>query len=128
VSEGRKRADIRFTNMATSGFFHWIKQFGSCAHIFIECKNYSSDISNPELDQLLGRLSPKTAFFGIIVCRTLEDRPLLVKRCRDAWGRNQGLIVVLDDVDLGAVVKARTANPEGLDYMCLHDRVSEVIT
>jgi hypothetical protein len=58
INEGRKRIDICFDNVAVSGFFHDLKVAHQikCPVVFMECKNYSSDPGNPELDQLQGRL------------------------------------------------------------------------
>jgi len=57
IHTGRKRVDIVFTNAAQDGFFHRMHTSAETrsSHIFIECKNYSYDVGNPELDQLGGR-------------------------------------------------------------------------
>ena len=57
INDGRKRIDICFTNVSEYGFFTYISEKANvpCPFLFIECKNYSSDINNPELDQLTGR-------------------------------------------------------------------------
>ena len=39
----------------------------------VECKNYSRDLKNPELEQLSGRFSPRRGQVGIAACRTIED-------------------------------------------------------
>jgi arsenate reductase-like glutaredoxin family protein len=57
ILRGRKRIDILTDNTATYGR---LAQFSghpgiSSTIVPIECKNYSSDIANPELDQLIGR-------------------------------------------------------------------------
>lgn len=55
IHEGRKRIDILYTNTERKGSFFSdlaaIKQIPS-AYIMVECKNYSSEIKNPELDQM----------------------------------------------------------------------------
>lgn len=61
LNDGRKRVDIVFTNIAKSGFFHWLGDHFAAPHIFVECKNYEGDPGNPELDQLGGRFSPRRA-------------------------------------------------------------------
>ena len=52
IHEGRKRIDITFTNVDTVRFFHWVGNHHSASHIFVECKNYTGDPANPELDQI----------------------------------------------------------------------------
>ena len=49
IHAGRKRIDITYTNMASEGFFRWVSIHYPAARIVIECKNYASDIANPEL-------------------------------------------------------------------------------
>ena len=82
INEGRKRVDIVFNNGATEGFFFDLRTAHQmhCPYVFFECKNYSSDLKNPEFDQLLGRFSDKRGSVGILVCRTSQDRDLLLKR------------------------------------------------
>ena len=109
VDEGRKRIDIVFNNGAVSGFFsdlnilHRIR----CPYIFVECKNYSTDPKNPELDQLIGRFHDNRGRFGILVCRTVVDKPLMQMRCKDIAGSGSGYVLVLDDDDIKELLKLR---------------------
>ena len=61
IHQGRKVIDIKFTNAAREGFFFGARlNLGTRAiNVFIECKNYSHDPTNPELDQLAGRFAPQ---------------------------------------------------------------------
>jgi hypothetical protein len=54
IHEGRKRIDIVMENSAKDGIFHRLHDIRklSCAFVPIECKNYTTDVANPELDQL----------------------------------------------------------------------------
>jgi hypothetical protein len=99
IHEGRKRIDILSENAATEGAFHRLHDVRSvpCNWIPIECKNYSSDIANPELDQMIGRFSVRLGRAGIIMCRQFVNRPLFVQRCRDAYNDQQVVIVCVDD-------------------------------
>ncbi|GGE22480.1 hypothetical protein GCM10011529_31330 [Polymorphobacter glacialis] len=108
--DGRKRVDITYTNMGMSGFFHWLSKHYSCAKVFVECKNYGNEVSNPELDQLSGRFSPSRGQVGIIVCRQFHDKKLFLERCRDTAKDNRGYIIVLDDDDLKELVFSRRAD------------------
>src|SRR5437899_464049 len=59
IHEGRKRIDILMSNGAHEGVFHHIpnaRRF-PCAYVPFECKNYTTEDGNPELDQLAGRFS-----------------------------------------------------------------------
>jgi hypothetical protein len=110
IHEGRKRIDITFTNTASCGFFHWLALHCSAPQVFVECKNYGKEIGNPELDQLAGRFSPSRGQFGLLVCRSFEDKDLFLQRCRDTAVDNRGFIVPLDDEDLRQIVKSRKSD------------------
>jgi len=107
IHEGRKRIDIRYTNMGIAGFFSWVSKHYPAPHVWIECKNYSKKVANPELDQLAGRFSPSRGRIGILVCRSYDDKAKFLKRCRDTAKDDRGWIIPLDDEDLKAFVEAR---------------------
>jgi hypothetical protein len=106
IHAGRKRIDITYTNVAEDDFFAWLRHQCPAAYIFTECKNYSADPENPELDQLAGRFSPRRGRFGLLVARKITDKALFTKRCRDTADDDRGFIIALDDDDLTALVKA----------------------
>jgi len=110
INEGRKRIDISFDNGAPSGGFFYRLQhvFGiPCPYIFVECKNYTRDIHNPELDQMIGRFSPNRGKFGIIVCRSIEDEGAFMQRCSDSYTDQHGLVVPLTDRDIVDILRQR---------------------
>jgi len=111
IHHGRKRIDITFTNVATHGFFHWIAQHYPAAHIFVECKNYTGDPANPELDQLSSRFSPSRGKVGLLVTRNFDDKELFITRCRDTSNDDRGFVIPLDDDDL-AILVAERQNPK----------------
>lgn len=102
IHDGRKRVDIVYTNAANEGFFAHRRDAANTAAtvVVVECKNYSSDIGNAELDQLAGRFDDNRGRFGIIACRNVEDEQLLLRRCRDIAVRGLGFVICLTDADL----------------------------
>jgi len=99
IHEGRKRIDIVMENGASAGALwrlHYKKDL-PCAFVPIECKNYQTDVANPELDQLAGRFSANRGKFGILCCRNFEDKGKFMARCRDTFRDDRGLIIPLDD-------------------------------
>lgn len=119
IHQGRKRIDIAFTNVAQSGFFNWLSLHYCSPHIFAECKNYGTEIGNPELDQLGGRFSKSRGQVGILLCRRFENRPLVVQRCRDTAMDSRGFILPLEDDDLRQLVTARRHADESIEFESL---------
>lgn len=102
INEGRKRIDICFTNVSDNGFFTYIpdKVNIPCPLVFIECKNYSKDVTNPELDQLIGRFSMRRGRMGILSCRKIDNENLFIARCTDTYKDGNGLIIPITDNDI----------------------------
>lgn len=102
INQGRKRIDILFDNASKEGIFWRLSNIMNlpCGYIFVECKNYSVDIANPELDQLSGRFSVNTGKVGILICRSIANRDLFILRCRDTYTAGNGLIIPLQDSDI----------------------------
>jgi hypothetical protein len=65
--------------------------------IMVECKNYSKDPANPELDQLAGRFSINRGQLGMLLYRSVEDYGRLCARCRDAAQDGRGFMLALGD-------------------------------
>ncbi|MEU5507924.1 hypothetical protein [Streptomyces fungicidicus] len=102
---GRKRVDISYTNVAQSGFFAFLgKHKIESTYVMVECKNYGKEVGNPELDQLSSRFSPLRGRFGILACRSFEDKDRFLKRCRDTALDYRGFVIALDDDDLRELV------------------------
>lgn len=107
IHEGRKRIDITYANIAQDGFFYWLMVNYPASHIFIECKNYSVDLSNPEFDQLSGRFSPSRGKFGFLVCRKNDNKDAVLKRCQDTARDDRGFIILLEDEDFEELINLR---------------------
>jgi len=106
IHEGRKRIDIVMENAAPSGIFHRLHSVRHlpCAFIAIECKNYTREVANPELDQISGRFNPNRGRVGIICCRSFEDRQRFIERCRDTLRDDRGLVISMDDATVLALL------------------------
>jgi hypothetical protein len=128
-NEGRKRIDICFDNVAATGFFHDLKVAHQikCPVVFVECKNYSNDPANPELDQLQGRFGQQRGEFGILVCREIADRKTMISRCRDIVNARKGYVLVLSDTDVKSLWNLRAANNTAGFYQFLRDKINELI-
>lgn len=132
LHDQRKRLDIKYDNVAGHGFFQWLSLHYNAATIVVECKNYTSDPANPELDQLIGRFSNDRGRIGLLVCRKIENRDLFAKRCRDTAQDGNGYIIALDDDDLRTLanwVQDHTASSRSLraDYPLLRERFGYLI-
>src|SRR6185437_4604592 len=128
IHDGRKRVDITFDNAAVRGFFHRLHDVHKlpCAYIMVECKNYSRDVKNPELDQLAGRFSVNRGRVGLLVSRTVDDLDTLLLRCTDAFKDGRGLLIPLQDADLLTVLTNRLAGASEPYDAVLSDRVRRV--
>lgn len=128
IHNGRKRIDITYANVAKHGFFDWVGAHFGAPQIAVECKNYVDDPANPEIDQLSGRFSDRRGWVGILVCRQMMDRHLLLQRCKDTANDGRGYILCLDDDDLKRMVAAIEADPGGhLAFPLLQGRFNELI-
>jgi hypothetical protein len=130
IHRGRKRIDIKYTNMGGAGFFAWIAKHYTAPQLFIECKNYGGEVANPELDQLSGRFGRSRGEVGFLVCRRFDNKARFEQRCRDTALDGRGYIVVLDDNDLNALVEARKAEDEASyrEYPLLRQRFDVLIS
>jgi hypothetical protein len=127
IHDGRKRIDIVYSNTAVSGFFQWAGTHYPAAYVVVECKNYSGDPANPELDQIAGRFSPTRGKLGFLVCRSFGDKLRFTERCRDTARDDRGFIIALDDDDLRRLVTCKVENDGvGMDEW-LRSRFAEIV-
>jgi len=99
INSGRKRIDMVMENAARGGVFYKLHDIRKipCAIVPLECKNYKTEVSNPELDQLAGRMSVNRGMFGFLCCRHFENRSKFIESCKDTYRDRKELIVPLDD-------------------------------
>jgi CheY-like chemotaxis protein len=129
IHDGRKRVDIVFRNSAERGFFAdlFTRFHIKCPYVFIECKNYSADVANPEFDQLTGRLSDKRGLFGILVSRKIRNKRLMSQRSRDVVSDNRGYVLVLDDDDLTQLLDMFASERiQGVSQL-MHERLGSIL-
>ncbi|WKW51010.1 hypothetical protein [Rhodomicrobium lacus] len=99
IHDGRKRIDIKYTNAARDGFFYRANTNPrtSARFVMVECKNYTKDPANPEIDQLSGRFSPNRGWLGLLLYRHVSDYDLLLARSRDTAQDGRGFMIPLGD-------------------------------
>lgn len=128
IHDGRKRIDILFDNCAESGFFFRLCNTHDIPSrfIMIECKNYSRDIANPELDQIAGRFSPNRGKMGIITCRSAENIELLMERCSDTYRDSRGLVIPFVDEDICELLKYKSEGNDSAIEAFMQNRFHKI--
>ncbi|OMD61042.1 hypothetical protein [Paenibacillus odorifer] len=129
IHDGRKRIDIVFENSAEKGFFFrlpTVHQVPSSL-IMVECKNYSRDVANPELDQMAGRFGPNRGKFGLILCRTIDNMDTFLARCNDTCKDDRGYIIPIVDTDLLHLLDGFLVNRESVVESFLNERFKKII-
>lgn len=127
IHNGRKIVDITYMNMAYDDFFRWLSEHYSAPYVIVECKNYTEDPANSEIDQLAGRFSPRRGKFGILVCRNVRNKETLIERCRDTANDDRGFIVILDDNDVKELVEATRNAPPDNKLRILRSRFEQLV-
>ena len=128
INERRGRIDIKFQNKNQPGFFKNIKDLRDikCPSVFVECKNYTYDIRNPEFAQLADRLNKIRGMLGILVCRMITDKEKVIKHCQDRL-KDDKYIIVLDDDDMEKLVKLKIEEGnEAIDDF-MENKINEIV-
>lgn len=129
IHDGLKRIDITFDNAATTGFFynlHMVKKIPS-QYISVECKNYSSDPKNPEIDQLSGRFAPNRGKVGLLLCRKISAIKQMYKRCQHTYKDDRGLVIPLVDNDLILILKGKAKGEMHIKENILTEKCRNII-
>jgi hypothetical protein len=108
IHSGRKRIDISYTNAARDGFFYRVHTAHQIAsnRVMVECKNYSRDVANPELDQISGRFSINRGKLGLLIGRSCDDKALFIERCKDTARDGRGFVIPIFDDDIYEMLNA----------------------
>lgn len=115
IEGDRKIIDITFDNpVIGDNFFRELKvrRGVHCPTIIFECKNYSSDLENPEFDQMLGRFGDHLGDFGIIICRKIDDKKAALQRSQNIYNKKRKIAMVLDDLDVLELIRLRSLENE----------------
>jgi hypothetical protein len=128
VDDGRGRIDLFAKNRAERGFFDRVRDhFGiKCPYVSIECKNYSGDVGNTEMNQLSSRLNSKRGQLGVLVCRTIKNRKNCLDHARDHVKKDE-YIIVLTDSDLQRFCEASRENDRDAIDNLMEDRLQDLL-
>lgn len=105
IDENTKRIDICYTNTAENGFFRNLKTEIASNYIYVECKNYSDDVSNPEYDQLANRFNASSSKVGLLLCRSIKNDSSALKKVSGHYRRTGGLIIPITDNEIIAMLE-----------------------
>lgn len=129
INGGRKRIDIVFTNAANTGFFAQKRDNNTTNAnvVIVECKNYTDDVANEELDQLAGRFDNNRGRFGLLMCRNIKNRERVLQQCRDFAHQSIGFIIVLTDADLIQLLQSKAQLNDTAIEAILHRKFRELL-
>ena len=91
---GLKVIDTVYTN--AGGFFTQIANTSNIKipYVLLEAKNYTFDLGNPEFDQIAGRLIDDIGQFGLLVCRTADDKEAVKKHSEAILSDNHKHVIL----------------------------------
>ena len=126
INDGRKRIDMVLNNSQENGFFKELStRFQVKApFVFVECKNYTHKVKNPEVDQLAMRFKDKYGNFGILTYRNYEDEAFLLQLCQDCIEQHK-YIICLNDRDIISLLKRKMDEGDVDDFM--EEKMSKLI-
>lgn len=108
LADKTKKVDIVFQNSALKGFFMDLSRRSiPSVRIYFECKNFSDDIANEEIDQLAGRLGVNTGKIGFLLSRKIENKERLLIRCKFIKDNQNSYLICLDDEDVINLLELR---------------------
>ena len=103
------RRDFILPNYAENGFWAFLRDKYQADYIVVDAKNYSKRVGKPEILQIANYLKPHGAgLFGLICSRHGGDESGCEHTLREQWLVHQKLILVLNDEDLSAMLRAKS--------------------
>lgn len=76
----------------------------------------------------MGRLNRKRGFVGVLACRQIVDKALMLKRCRDVVNNDSArLILAFDDNDICTMLEMLAANESKKIDEYLEDKLKEIL-
>jgi hypothetical protein len=129
LHQGRKRIDVVFTNNSSGGFFYrrLIDRRSGARKVMFECKNYTKEMANPELDQIAGRFSPERGRLGFVIGRQFDDRTRFIARCRDTALDDRGYVIAVVDDDIKCMLSMVHRHQRSAIDQYLEGRFDELI-
>jgi hypothetical protein len=113
-SDGHHIPDITFRNDATSGFWLDVKHRYGAQVLVVEAKN-KEELPNEDLNQLLSRLNPSKAQYGVIVCRKVSDND--IDRVVNRMKTEERGVLVLTDQDIRKLLRIKGKGGNPADYV-----------
>lgn len=128
IHEKHKRIDIKADWRSNSSLKTVVTVDNNLKSSFvpIECKNYSEPLSNDEFGQMVDRCDKRHRHFGIITCRKVVDRNLIIKQCKYRYDAHEYLIIVLDDSDLQKLLLYSDESKDDMIVAYISQKITEV--
>lgn len=112
------RRDFILPNYAESGFWAFMRSKYHADYIVVDAKNYSKKVGKAEILQIANYLKAHGAgLFGIICSRQGGDERGCEHTLREQWLVHQKLILVLNDKDLSALLRAKSEGRSTQDIL-----------
>jgi len=65
--------------------------------------------------------------FGILLCRTIENKEKMIQRCKDVLHDREGYIIVLEDKDIEHLLKLKEQKEENKIDQFMNQKLDEII-
>jgi hypothetical protein len=76
---------------------------------------------------MIGRFSPNRGVVGFIICRSIDDMPRFIERCKDTFKDKRELIVPIVDEDIVTILENyNNFNPDYTERF-LNERIQSIV-